>query len=95
MILNCNTTSSEYNDLYQGLKISEYGKELNITVGICHHNTLYYYGICEQVKGSDNTPITDQSSSPDCHMAHLYLEMNNLLNETRPQNFVYDLEITQ
>ncbi len=46
MIAKCAGTVSIYDDLYQGLKPSEYGKEMNDTVNICHHNTLYYYGLC-------------------------------------------------
>lgn len=91
-MINCSGSEDRYNDLYQGLKDTQYGEDMKTEAAICHHNVLYYYGICEQIETNINT--TDQMS-PDCNMAYLYLEMNNLLNETRPQNFVYNSDITQ
>jgi hypothetical protein len=92
MIANCSGSDKRYNDLYSGLKETQYGEELKTQAAICDHNVLYYYGICEQVQGQN--VIKTEEMTLDCGLAYLYLKDNGLLNQTRPQNFVFHPDIT-
>ena len=82
MMINCAADAGRYEDMYSGLKNSDYGRHLNLTVGICNHNTLIYEGLCEK---HDN-----MTSDAACDIAQLYLKFNGLQNETRPQSFITD-----
>lgn len=86
MMLGCAGQVGKYDELYEGLKKTDYGKDLKLTEDICHHNFLYYYGICEDVFGPY---MWKGNQTKDCSMAKFYIETYKLENQSRP-NFYID-----
>lgn len=85
MILGCVGQNGTYYELYDGLKDTDYGRELKQSESICHHNVLYYYGICEEILGPY---MWEGNLTRDCSMAKLYLETYGLENQSRPSFYV-------
>lgn len=85
MLINCTDQLRTYDDLYKGLKQSEYGQYLNKTLNICDHNALYYYGICEEVGGHN---LDKGNVTTDCYGADFYTKLRGIADQPRPSLYI-------
>jgi hypothetical protein len=84
-MLGCVGLVGKYDQLYEGLNDTEYGRQLKLIEDICHHNVLYYYAACEDVFGPF---IWKGNLTKDCSMAKFYIEMYKLDNQSRPSFYI-------